>query len=225
MISLLDFGENVRETNSTFWFSIPIFLLGVVWYSITGNKRNLANAYGQLGIVPKNAEKHHFKFAFNLSIARFLFIKSSQLAPDDEKPAHLLKLGQIYARMGDYRKAYEALNKAEEIVTKFDNTPLLGYVLSHLGQAQYYDGKFTEAKASLEKSLRLLEDAVKNKPNSFHYNIWLSGAYLDMFEWNFRQGNKEKALEWVKKAEGVVNQHNLQARSLDVKNSYKKLSV
>lgn len=56
---ILKLGESVREHPKGIIFSVPIFLLGFIYYSLTGDRKGVAGALGHCGIAFKNYYRHH----------------------------------------------------------------------------------------------------------------------------------------------------------------------
>lgn len=213
---LLLFGEKLRENPRTFWFSVPIFLICLLVYFLLKDKKALAHTFEQLGIVPQNTYRHWYKNSHLLTMANFLFKKASQLAPEEDKPAYLLKYGQTLSQLGQFRKSLLVFNKALKICKKYNQQPMLGYILSHKGHTLMEYGFEKEAFKDLKESIRLLEQALKEKSFVYH-QIWLSGAELSMAEWYLKSKKKHEALKWAKKAEKRAKENNLKIRILDSK--------
>lgn len=213
---LLSLGERLRENPRTILFSIPIFLIGALWFSFKKDSERISGSWGHLGISFKNYYKHRLKLRLLLRLAAECFSRSLQYSPLKDKPTVLLKLGQTQIELGDVKAGEKVFNEAIKIAKDLKDYPQLGYVLSHRGKLYVLQKKMDLAWQDFQRALEYIEEGVEKKKDSLYYQIWFSGLELEIANYYLELGQKEEAEQWIVKAKQRAEKYKLETRKLDV---------
>src|SRR3989344_9424212 len=92
---LLALGEKLRENPDTILLSIPVLGLGIILFSLTEDKENLAGAYGHLGLAFRLYHKHHWQSPVLLKIAYWLLSQSARINAGLGQPTVRMVMGGI----------------------------------------------------------------------------------------------------------------------------------
>lgn len=220
---LLALGEKLRENPKTILLSVPIFLIGTVWFSLKKDEEKLAGSFGHLGITFKNCYKHHWQQKFLLILAAKSFAISAKHAPLKDKPAVLLKLGQTWIELEKIELGQRIYEEGIKIAEKIKDFPMVGYILAHRGRLFASQKKPELAWQDLKKAEEYIRQGIKKRKDSLYYQIWLSGVELDISDYYLTLKETEKALEWVKKAGRRAEKFSLETRKLDAQKMLKKI--
>jgi len=221
---ILLLGETFRENPNTILLSIPIFLFGVLYYSLVSDKQGLAGSYGHMGISFKNFYKHFWQRKFLLKVSYSLFKKSSDYAELGEgKVSSILHCGQVAVTLERYKLARKQFVKALLLAKELNRSDHAAYILGHMAKVEIETQDLGKAKEYLDRSLRILKRAVNKNPKSLYLQIWLSHSELMLGEYWLASGDRAKAKIWAEKARKRANKYNLKVRKLDVKKLVSKI--
>ncbi|OGM26660.1 hypothetical protein A3D00_01000 [Candidatus Woesebacteria bacterium RIFCSPHIGHO2_02_FULL_38_9] len=215
---ILLLGEKLRENPNTILLSIPVFMFGVIFYSLSGNKEGIAGSLGHCGIAFKNYHKHFWQKDFLLKIGFWLFNKSADYATGEGKVSTVLHAGQISLSLDNLnlaRKKYEEalmVCKNQKVDTGID-----GYIFVHLAVLDLKEKKLDKVKLNLDKALKILNIRLEENPKSLYLHIWMSLLELTMGEYYLTVGDKMLARAWAEKAQNRTEKYDLKVRKLDVK--------
>ncbi|MEK7188391.1 MAG: hypothetical protein AAB685_00885 [Patescibacteria group bacterium] len=221
---ILIFGESLRENPKTILFSIPIFIFGILFYFLIGDKEGVAGSLGHMGISFKNYHKHFLQKDFLLNIAYFLFEKSSLSASGEGKVSAILHAGQTVFVLEDFKTAISKYKEAlTEISKEKVTTGIEGYIFSHLATVEIKKKDFKKAEKYLDRALKVLALKIKEKPDSLYLHIWFSHLELTYGEYFLAIGKKREARVWTEKAKQRAEKYDLKVRKHDVSKLFKRL--
>jgi tetratricopeptide (TPR) repeat protein len=171
---------------------------------------DLARAYGALGATTFYLDKEKALEYHEKSI-----LASRKTGEVRLRAMGLTNASACYAERGEFKKALDYLEEAEDILTKLDDKPLMGGVLLLRGSIQGKRGKWKDSESSFQKSIDIFEKASADYHLAdalFHYGQMLMDrsetrrsrsvlekalAIFERFENESKIGKVRKALESV----------------------------
>jgi len=217
MKKFLSLGEQLRENPKTIWLSIPVLILGIMWYGIKGDKEGQTGGYGHLGLTFRLLHKHQGQSKLFLRISYWLFSQANHIGVGSGLPTVRLKMAQVVAQLGDLKQAKMDIESAIKLCQQTKDISQAAYITAHLGRIKIKLGDLAGAKRDLESSFRDLEKILK-KRSTMHHQIWMSTAEMGLSEWYFASGDKKQALLWAQKAAARAQKQDLKTRMLDISN-------
>lgn len=215
-------GEKFRENPKTIFLSLPIFGIGLAWFSLTGQSEYLSGSFGHLGLTFKLLYKHHIKNKLLLKIAYWLFGRAYSVGAGDSAPTVKMKLGEIAFELDKKTEALNHLQYAVKLAKAENDLPQMAYAQVNLGRLQIQFHDLTSAQTNLTLALPILSEASRNS-ESHRLHIWACAAEIGMAEYHLALADKKAALVWANKAKRRAESYHLKTRFLDVKNLFRKL--
>ena len=221
---LLALGERLRENPDTILLSIPVLGLGIILFSLTEDKENLAGAYGHLGLAFRLYHKHHWQSPVLLKIAYWLLSQSARINAGLGQPTVRMVMGGISSDLGNYSQAQKDYELGIQMAKGLKDSWQAAFIASHLGRLETKTGNLVGAKKNLDDSLKILSAAVK-KDSSPRLHIWLSNTEIGLSEWFLAAGDKIQAKTWADKVSARAEKYDLKTRKLDAANLLAKIST
>ena len=221
---LLALGEKLRENPDTILLSVPVLGLGIILFSLTGDKEALAGSYGHLGLTFRLYHKHHWQNPVFLKIAYWLLSQSALINTDMGQPTVRMVLGGISSDLGNYDQARKDYQLGIQMAKDLKDPWQGAFITSHLGRLETKTGNLVIAKKDLDDSLKILSAAVK-KDSGPRLHIWLSNVEIGLSEWFLATGDKTQAKLWANKVAARAEKHDLKTRKLDSIKLLEKIST
>ena len=146
MKKFLSLGEQLRENPKTIWLSIPVLILGIMWYGIKGDKEGQTGGYGHLGLTFRLLHKHQGQSKLFLRISYWLFSQANHIGVGSGLPTVRLKMAQVVAQLGDLKQAKMDIESAIKLCQQTKDISQAAYITAHLGRIKIKLGDLAGAK-------------------------------------------------------------------------------
>ncbi len=219
---LLLTGETIREKDWGLLLSMPVFLVGIIYYSLIRDREGLAGAYGHLGIAFKNYHKHHWQQTFLIKIAYFLFDKASINSTGEGQVSSILHCGQAAKDLKNLSLAESKFKQALSLAQQQQNQALAAYALSYLGGVHTNQQRSSLALKELRQAVKTLTRESQHQSDSLYLHIWLTHAQLTLAEYYLATNNHSLAQKSARQVLNLSQKYHLQLRYQEAQRLLKK---
>ncbi|UCE37634.1 MAG: tetratricopeptide repeat protein [Thermoplasmata archaeon] len=179
-----------------------------------GNKNKIAEIKANIGRIYRK------KGEYNESIRKLT--EALDLVKNEggkEEALVLEKIGMTYLRRGDYKRAFEYLEKSLEIGEIIGDQKDIATCLKNIGCMYWSRGEHEKALKNFEKSLKI-HDKIGDQPG-------IHACLNNIGEVHRIKGEYERALEWLEKSlrigEKIGNQIGIGFNLINIGNAYTQI--